>query len=195
MKKILALILATLMIFTLCACSVPAVQVQNEDGTQTVWGVLIEQTVNTVAKACMVAVLLFGTWATEKLGKNLKLKNLSLAVQKVCELTRQTVGELQQTIVETLKAQNPDGKLTPEQIDDLGFRLLNLVKLKLDDATKELIIASGADLDALITGECEAFLSAQKGTLLIGDVIHGAIGEIRTDEPPEPSGKAQEPDE
>lgn len=164
MKKLLVLILATIMIFTLCACSVPAVQVQNEDGTQTVVGILIEQTVNSVAKLVQMAFFALAAFAADKLGKNLKLKNLNIAVQKVCEIARQTAGELQQTIVADLKAENPGGKLTPEQIDDLGFRLLNLVKLKLDDASKELIIASGADLDALITGECESYLNIMKNS-------------------------------
>jgi hypothetical protein len=163
-QKILIMLLVLLMAFALCACSAPAVQVQNEDGSLTVAGVLIEQTVNSLAKLVQMAFFALAAFAADKLGKNLKLKNLNIAVQKVCEIARQTAGELQQTIVADLKAENPGGKLTPEQIDDLGFRLLNLVKLKLDDASKELIIASGADLDALITGECESYLNMMKNS-------------------------------
>lgn len=166
-KILFVLLLTLLMVFTLCACGTGEgieVQTQNPDGSLTVVGILIEQTVNSIAKLVQMAFFALAAFAADKLGKNLKLKNLNIAVQKVCEIARQTAGELQQTIVADLKAENPGGKLTPEQIDDLGFRLLNLVKLKLDDASKELIIASGADLDALITGECESYLNMMKNS-------------------------------
>ena len=162
LKPILMVMLVLAMVFALCACTVPAVQVQNEDGTQTLWGVLIEQIVNVVYRLIWAATLAFGAWVLDKIGKNVKLKNVSLAIQTVCDITRQTAEELQQTIVNDLKANRPGGKLTPQDIDDLGFRLLTLVKIKLDTATQEIVTASGADLDALITGECEAFLNRLK---------------------------------
>ena len=40
----------------------------------------------------------------------------------------------------------------------LHKELLRLVKLKLDEPTKALIIAGGADLDALITGADESYI-------------------------------------
>ncbi len=40
----------------------------------------------------------------------------------------------------------------------LHKELLRLVKLKLDEPTKALIIAGGADLDALITGAAESYI-------------------------------------
>ncbi len=162
LKKILVMLLALAMIFMLCACTVPAVQIQNEDGSMNVVGVLIEQAVDIIYRLIWAATLTFAAWALEKMGKTAKLKNLSIAIQSVCEITRQTTEELQQTIVNDLKAKRPGGKLTPEDVDDLGFRLHSLVKSKLDIATQQLIVAVGADLDALITGECEAFLNRLK---------------------------------
>ena len=162
LKPILMVMLVLAMVFALCACTVPAVQVQNEDGTQTLWGVLIEQTVNIAYRLIWAATLAFGAWVLDKIGKNAKLKNLSLAIKLVLEMTRQTAEELQQTIVDDLKKSRPGGKLTPEDVDDLGFRLLNMVKIKVDIASQELIKAAGIDLDALITGECEAFLNRLK---------------------------------
>lgn len=181
LKPILMVMLVLAMVFALCACTVPAVQVQNEDGTQTLWGVMIEQTVNIAYRLIWAATLAFGAWVLDKIGKNVKLKNVSLAIQTVCDITRQTAEELQQTIVDDLKKSRPGGKLTPEQIDDLGFRLLNLVKLKLDDASKELIIASGADLDALITGECESYLNMMKNS---GPIIN--LGPVEVPDGGEP---------
>ncbi len=162
MKKLFAFLMALVMIFALCACSVPAVQVQNDDGSLTVVGLVIETTVNLCYRLVWAATAAFAAWVLKKIGDNVKLKNVSLAISTVCEITRQTAEELQQTIVGDLKASRPGGKLTPEDIDDLGFRLLNIVKNKLDAATQEIVIASGADLDALITGECEAFLNRLK---------------------------------
>lgn len=180
LKPTLLVILALVMVLTLCGCAkLPDVQTQNADGSLNVVGVFAEQAVNSLAKLVQMAFFALAAFAADKLGKNLKLKNLNIAVQKVCELARQTAGELQQTIVADLKANNPGGKLTGEQIDDLGFRLLNLVKLKLDTATQELIVASGADIDALITGECENYLNTLKNSpVFIGGVVEdGGAGD------------------
>ena len=185
LKPILMVMLVLAMVFALCACTVPAVQVQNEDGTQTLWGVLIEQIVNVVYRLIWAATLAFGAWVLDKIGKNARLKNLSLAIKLVLEMTRQTAEELQQTIVDDLKKSRPGGKLTPEDVDDLGFRLLNMVKIKVDIASQELIKAAGIDLDALITGECEAFLNRLKSY---------AVPVPITEPDPEP-GPGEQPEE
>lgn len=172
LKTFLMAMLALTMIFMLCACTAPAVQIQNADGSYTIAGVLIEQTTNVIYRLIWAATLAFGAWVLDKIGKNAKMKNLSLAIQLVLEMTRQTAEELQQTIVGDLKASRPDGKLTPEDVDDLGFRLLKTVKIKVDEASKALIEAAGIDLNALITGECEAFLDRMKKKVE-GDVENG----------------------
>ena len=162
-RKLLMVLLVIAMVFALTACQKPIeIQTQNPDGTLTVAGVLIEQVVTTVARVLEALTLAYAAWALDKFGQNKKLQNLSLANQKVCEIVKQTVRELNQTIVTQLKAETEDGKLTPAMIDDLGGRLLTTVKAKLDEATIELITAAGADLDALITGECEAYLDTLK---------------------------------
>lgn len=162
MQKILIVLLALVMAFALCACTAPTVQVQNEDGSLTVVGILAEQTVNSLSKLVQMAFFALAAFAADKLGKNLKLKNLNIAVQKVCDLARQTAGELQQTIVGKMKSATENGKLTQADMDELSEQLHALVRAKLDKATQELIIASGADLDALITGACEEYLNHMK---------------------------------
>ncbi|MBQ6359395.1 MAG: hypothetical protein IJI97_10695 [Clostridia bacterium] len=162
-KTILLLLLALTMVLVITACQKPVeIQTQNPDGTLTVTGVLIEQTVTTVARILEALVLAYGAWALEKFGKNKKLQNLTLANQELCKIVKQTVRELNQTIVNKLKEESPDGKLTQEQISALNEELLALVKLKTDEATIAMIKASGADLDALITGQCEAYLDMLK---------------------------------
>lgn len=162
-KTILLLLLALTMVFVLTACQKPVeIQTQNPDGTLTVAGVLIEQTVTTVARILEALVLAYGAWALEKFGKNKKLQNLNLANQELCRIVKQTVRELNQTIVNKLKEKSPDGKLTDSQIDYLKGALMTLVREKTDEATMALITAAGADLDALITGQCEAYLDILK---------------------------------
>ena len=167
MKKTLQWILVALLVLAivlaLAACQRPVeIQTQNPDGTLTVTGVLIEQTVTTVARILEALVLAYGAWALEKLGKNKKLQNLSLANQELCRIVKQTVRELQQTVVNQLKEEATNGKLTGEQIEALRDRLLELVKAKADETTVAMITAAGADLDALITGQCEAYLDVLK---------------------------------
>lgn len=167
MKKTSKCILLTLLVLTiilaLAACQRPVeIQTQNPDGTLTVAGVLIEQVVTTLARLLEALVLAYGAWALEKFGKNKKLQNLNLANQELCKIVKQTVRELNQTIVAELKEKSPDGKLTDIQIADLNARLLTLVKAKTDEVTIALLTAAGADLDALITGQCEAYLDKLK---------------------------------
>lgn len=167
MKKqilmILLVLMALIMVLALTACQKPVeIQTQNPDGTLTVAGVLIEQVVTTVARVLEALVLAYGAWALEKFGKNKKLQNLNLANQELCKIVKQTVRELKQTIVAELKEKSPDGKLTDIQIADLNARLLTLVKAKTDEVTIALLTAAGADLDALIIGQCEAYLDKLK---------------------------------
>lgn len=162
-QKILLVLLALAIVIALTACHEPVeIQTQNPDGTLTVAGVLIEQAVTTLARLLEALVLAYGAWALEKFGKNKKLQNLTLANQELCKIVKQTVRELNQTIVNKLKEESPDGKLTQEQISALNEELLALVKLKTDEATIAMITAAGADLDALITGQCEAYLDVLK---------------------------------
>ena len=165
-KTFFVLLLALLMIFTLCACTAPTIQIQNQDGSPTLAGVVIEQVVNLVFRALTAAVMIFAAWALDKFGKNKNMQSLNIAIQLVCDMAIQTAGELQQTVVADLKAQREDGKLTPADVDDLAHRLFTLTKAKLSDGTKELVIASGADLDAIISGACENLLSIWKSSFV-----------------------------
>lgn len=163
LKTIQLILLALAIVLALTACQKPVeIQTQNPDGTLTVAGVLIEQTVTTVARILEALVLAYGAWALEKFGKNKKLQNLTMANQELCRIVKQTVRELNQTIVNKLKEESPNGKLTQEQISALNEELLAMVKAKADEATIAMITAAGSDLDALITGQCEAYLDALK---------------------------------
>lgn len=160
MKKILILLLATAMILTLCACSGPAMS--NPDGSDTVAGVAVKTGLNVLEAVLVTALTVAGTAWAAKMNKHTELKNINLATAHVIEIAKQTVGELKQTVVDGMKSESPDGKLTPEQIKILNRRLLEMTLNKLDEPTKNLIVAAGADLCSIITGAAEDWIGTTK---------------------------------
>lgn len=165
MKKILCILLAIVLCGSLCACTFT-----NEDGTSTIAGVAVEAGIGIVAKFLEGLLAIAGAFLLNNLSKSTKLKNTATALENLLTITRQTVGELQQVFVDDWKRENKDGKLTPAQIENLKSELLRLVYLKLDKETKDLIIAAGSDIDAIITGEAESFINKLK-PILIGEGI------------------------
>lgn len=152
MKKILAVVLALCMVLCLTGCS--------SEGEQ-IAGVALEQAVTIIARLLEAVIAVAGTWLLSKLRQKTQLSNTQAAVEMVLEMTRQTVGELQQTVVQDLKEMG--GKLTPEEIRALNEELLRLTKLKLTIPVMDLIEAMGADIDVIIKGEAEKVISEYKG--------------------------------
>lgn len=79
------------------------------------------------------------------------MQNTNIALEILFDITRQTVGELQQLFVKGWKEAG-GGKLSEEQIEMLRQELFVLVKKKLDQPTQDLLTAAGADINALISG-------------------------------------------
>ena len=104
----------------------------------------------------------FGTWLTIKLGKNANLENINAAQKEVIRAAKITVGELQQTIVDDLKAAHEDGKLTPEEIRMLGTELVDRTVQKLSMPTYELLKAAAVDIEEMITGVGESWIARMK---------------------------------
>lgn len=160
MKKLLILILTLLMVLSLCACAAPAVS--NPDGSDTVAGVAIKTGLEVVEALAVTVISIAGAaWAAKAKNKT-ELQNISLAVEHVIAISKQTVGELKQTVVDKMKEAAPDGKLTQEQINELKQTLLTVTLEKLDNPTKDLIAATGADICALITGAAEDWIGTSK---------------------------------
>ena len=152
MKKFIVLLLLLSVSIGLCACSLT-----DENGNDTIAGTLVEEGINLLSEVLKAVVLITFTWLASVVGKSAKFKNTEAAIRILGEVTRQTVGELKQVFVDDWKAEQ-GGKLTPEQISTLREELLRLVHAKMDTATKDFIIAAGADLEALIIGEAESYL-------------------------------------
>lgn len=157
MKKFLIVLLTLIICTTLCACTFT-----NDDGSTTIAGLAVIEGINILAKVLEAALMLAGTMVLGAIRKQKNLQNTAAAFSNLMEATRQTVGELMQVFVNDWKAENVDGKLTPEEIETLREELLRLVIAKTDTETRALIEAAGADLTALITGEAENWINELK---------------------------------
>ena len=124
--------------------------------------IIITGAVNVAATLLIMLIGVLGTWLTLKIGKKQELYNISLAQQEVISLALQTVGELQQTAVDKLKASHADGKLTKDEIKQIGADLLRLTKAKMSVATEKLLEAASVDIEALIHGAAEDWIGRLK---------------------------------
>lgn len=161
MRKTITLILAILLVVAL-----PVFALADAGGTTTaetaIVNVLIESSVEIVSAFFIALIGAFGAWLTLKLGQNAKLSSIHKAQQEVITLTQQTVGELQQTVVDGLKAAHKDGKLTEDEIKALGKELLDMTVVKLSTAAVNLLEAAKVDVSALITGAAESWIAGLK---------------------------------
>jgi hypothetical protein len=158
MKKKLILILIALLMLAL-----PAVALADAGGGgATVTDILIENAVN-IATAFFIALIgVFGAWLTAKLGKATQLDNVNRAQQELIKLTQITVGELKQTVVDGMKAAHKDGKLTKEEIAQLGQLLYEKTTAKLSASAMDVLTAAQVDVSALITGTAEHLIAGMK---------------------------------
>lgn len=156
MKKFFALILVLCMCLAMTACATV-----NPDGSPTPASVAIEQGILIVARVLEATLAVAGTWVLSKIGKKKELQNTNIALGILFDITRQTVGELQQLFVTSWKEAG-GGKLTDEQVEMLRQELFVLVKKKLDQPTQDLLIAAGADINALISGAAEDWINTIK---------------------------------
>lgn len=124
--------------------------------------VIIENVVKIVAALLMMLISVGGAYLTALIGRTEKLKGISIATEQIIEAALQTAGELQQTVVDNLKAASADGKLTEEEIAILGKSVVELTLLKLTQPTKDLINGAGGDIEAIIHGATEAWLEEIK---------------------------------
>ena len=95
------------------------------------------------------------------------------AIGQVTQAAQTTVGELQQTTVEAMKAAAADGKLTEDQIRTLKADLLRMTRKKLAEPTVQLLEAAKLDINAMIQGAAEDLINQMHTTqqLIAGELI------------------------
>lgn len=128
--------------------------------------VLVNALIETLSQILGTLVLtllgIAGTWLLVKIGDSHKLGNIKKATEEAIQVTQLTVGELQQTLVENLKAASSDGKLTPEEIEHLKKLLIEKTLKNLSGTATNLLISSGVDVSGLITSAGESFINQLK---------------------------------
>ena len=159
MKKKLILVLIVLLILVL-----PAAALADTGGTAgiSVADILIENAVNIAAAFFIALIGVFGAWLTAKLGKSTQLDTVNRAQQELIKLAQITVGELKQTVVDGMKAAHKDGKLSKEEIAQLGHLLFEKTTAKLSASAMDVLTAAQVDISALITGTAEHLIGQMK---------------------------------
>ena len=157
-KKLILVLLALLML------AIPAAALADTGGSvdATVANILIENAVNITAAFFIALIGVFGAWLTAKLGKATQLDTVNRAQQELIKLAQITVGELKQTVVDGMKAASKDGKLTKDEIAQLGQLLFDKTTAKLSASAMDVLTAAQVDISALITGTAEHLIGQMK---------------------------------
>ena len=124
--------------------------------------VIMETVVQIVATLLLTLIGVLGTWLTAKIGKRQELASIAAATYEATDAAQRTVLELQQTVVEAMKAAHEDGKLSEAEINELGVLLLEKSLAQMSQPAKDLLIASGKDISAIIEAAGEAMILAMK---------------------------------
>ena len=128
--------------------------------------VIIETIVSVLANLAITLIGVAGAWLVTQIGKSQQLKTINSAVGELTTAAEQTVYELQQTVVDDLKAASADGKLTQDEITALGKKLLEGTLQKMSDSGIGVLKAANVDINAIVTGAGEALIARIKN----GDV-------------------------
>lgn len=135
--------------------------------------VIIEVTVKVMGAIVMGVLGVVFAYLGKLAGKSKKLDHISAAMCELEKVVKTVVGDLQQTVVEKLKADSEDGKLTPDEIESLGSMLLYKVANQLSVPAGETITAAGIDLENAIHSIAEAYIEKIKreaNFIAIGEV-------------------------
>ena len=124
--------------------------------------VIIETVVSVVANLAVTLIGVLGAWLLMQISKSQKLSTINTAVGELTGAAEQTVLELQQTVVDDLKAASADGKLTKDEIERLGKKLIEGALSKMSASAMDVLKAANVDVNAIITGAGEALIAQMK---------------------------------
>jgi hypothetical protein len=124
--------------------------------------VIIEVIVQVIGALLMGVIGVAFAYLTKLVGKTKELEHVASAMDELESVVTTVVGDLQQTIVENLKAASADGKLSQEDIYDLGKLLVMKVKEQLSNPASTTIQAAGIDMTEAIHSIAEAYIARIK---------------------------------
>ena len=124
--------------------------------------VIIETIVSVLANLAVTLIGVAGAWLLAQISKTQKLNTINAAVGELTNAAEQTVWELQQTVVDGLKEASADGKLTQDEITNLGKLLLEGTLAKMSESAIGVLKAANVDINAIVTGAGEALIARIK---------------------------------
>ena len=124
--------------------------------------VIIEMVAQIIGTFALMLIGVAGTWLTSKIAKRNELATIAAATAEATDAAQRVVLELQQTLVEGMKASCEDGKLSDSEIEQLGALLLNKALAQMSDPAKNVLAAAGKDVSAIIQSAGEAMILAIK---------------------------------
>ena len=124
--------------------------------------VIIETIVSVLANLAVTLIGVAGAWLVTQIGKTQQLNTINTAVGELTNAAEQTVWELQQTVVDGLKEASADGKLTQDEITNLGKLLLEGSLAKMSESGIGVLKAANVDINAIVTGAGEALIARIK---------------------------------
>ena len=123
---------------------------------------LINYGLQVAATLLITLIGVLGTYLSMQLGKNANLNNINTAQKELIRAAKITVGELQQTMVQEMKAANDDGKLSPQEIANLRIKLIDKTVEKLSTPAYSMLSAASVDVEGLILGVGESWIERMK---------------------------------
>lgn len=130
--------------------------------------VIIETIVSVLANLAVTLISVAGAWLVTQIGKSQQLNTINAAVGELTNAAETTVWELQQTVVDGLKEAAADGKLTQDEITNLGKLLLEGTLAKMSESGIGVLKAASVDINAIVTGAGEALIARIKEGKIIG---------------------------
>lgn len=123
---------------------------------------IIEVAVQVITAVLLGMVSIAFAYVGKWMGQTKKLETVSAAMSQLEGVVQNVVGELQQTMVEGLKAASVDGKLTQEDIYDLGKLLVMKATEQLSNPAAYTLESAGIDVENMIHSIAEAYIERIK---------------------------------
>ena len=124
--------------------------------------VIIQYVSEIIALVIISIIGILGALVLKKINQSKKFENISEAIATVTLATQETVRCLQQKFVNDWKEKAVDGKLTPEQIEQLKKETLEITLAQLGQPFLDLLAAAKIDVSEIIATAAEAYINQIK---------------------------------
>jgi hypothetical protein len=123
---------------------------------------IITMVMQILGELILGAIGVASAWVLAKMAETKKLQNVAAATHEAQAAAEETVLELQQTVVDGLKAAAADGKLTDVEKCQLNALLMEKALAKISAPAKAVLEAAGKDVATIIRGAAEALIARIK---------------------------------